>query len=98
MRYPLLARSLGIGRLFQNNTRNREKQVLMVFIKTSILRNGRDNLHVTGEKYNNIREEQLTFLRSQETYISDDTQIVLDPLQKADLPKPFILVLFLYLE
>lgn len=88
-RLPILGDIPGIGRLFQHNIRNRDKKVLMVFIKPIILRNPKDNLHVTGEKYNDVRQYQLEWLRSQEIFEQTDDETVLPPWTEATLPKPF---------
>lgn len=86
---PILGDIPGIGRLFQRNIRNRDKRVLMVFIKPIILRNERDNLHVTGEKYNYIRQYQLDWIRSQEAFEQTDDETVFPPLTQGNLPVPF---------
>ncbi|CCD08586.1 GspD family T2SS secretin variant LspD [Legionella pneumophila] len=86
---PILGDIPGIGRLFQRNIRNRDKRVLMVFIKPIILRNERDNLHVTGEKYNYVRQYQLDWIRSQEAFEQTDDETVLPPLAQGNLPVPF---------
>ena len=88
-RLPILGDIPGLGRLFQRNIRNRDKRVLMVFIKPIILRNERENLQVTGEKYNDVRQYQMDWLRSQEEYEQSDNQTLLPPLTQADLPLPF---------
>lgn len=87
-RLPILGDIPGIGKLFQRNELTREKRVLLVFIKPIILRNERDALRVTNGKYNNIREEQLEFIRKQE-YHPENEDSVLPPLKEAILPKPF---------
>lgn len=87
-RLPILGDIPGLGRLFQHNLRNREKRVLMVFIKPVILRNERDGLEVSGGKYNDIRQYQLDWLRSQE-FNERNKDIVLPALKQADLPRPF---------
>lgn len=86
---PILGDIPGVGRLFQRNIRNRDKRVLMVFIKPIILRNERDNLHITGEKYNDVRQYQLDWLRSQEAFEQTDDETVLPPLTQGNLPVPF---------
>ncbi|KTD48992.1 type II protein secretion LspD [Legionella rubrilucens] len=88
-RLPILGDIPGIGRLFQHNIRNREKRVLMVFIRPIILRTEADAVHLSGGKYNDLRQSQLDFLRSQETYHKHDDETVLPPLKSADLPRPF---------
>ncbi|RUR07528.1 GspD family T2SS secretin variant LspD [Legionella sp. km772] len=88
-RLPILGDIPGVGRLFQRNLRTREKRVLMVFIKPIILRNERENLQVTGEKYNDTRQYQLDWLRSEEAFHQSDNEAVLTPLTQANLPRPF---------
>lgn len=88
-RLPILGDIPGIGRLFQHNIRNKEKRVLMVFIKPIILHNEKDSLHATSEKYNPVRQEQLDWVRSQEIYDQTNNATVLPPLKSAALPTPF---------
>ena len=88
-RLPILGDIPGIGRLFQRNLRTREKRVLMVFIKPIILRNERENLQVSGEKYNDVRQYQLDWTRSEEAFQQSDSEGVLPPLTQANLPRPF---------
>lgn len=88
-RLPILGDIPGIGRLFQKNLRTRDKRVLMVFIKPIILRTERDGLHVTGSKYNDVRQYQLDWLRSQEMYEQSNDETVLPPLTQGALPVPF---------
>jgi general secretion pathway protein D len=85
---PILSDIPGLGRLFQHNINNREKRVLMVFIKTSILRNERDALNVTSGKYNDTRQTELAMLREQ-TYNPENNDSVLKPIHSAELPRPF---------
>ncbi|MCX7115087.1 MAG: GspD family T2SS secretin variant LspD [Gammaproteobacteria bacterium] len=87
---PILKDIPGLGRLFQRNLRNREKRVLMVFIRPLIMRNAQDAVQITGSKYYNpIRSEELGFVREQEAFIQTDQQTVLPPLTQAKLPIPF---------
>jgi general secretion pathway protein D len=86
---PILGGIPGLGKLFQHNIRNRDKRVLMVFIKPIILRNERDNLQVTGAKYNDVRQYQLDWIRSQEEYEARNNETVLPPLTQGTLPVPF---------
>lgn len=88
-RIPILGDIPGLGKLFQHNIRNRDKRVLMVFIKPIILRNERDNLEVTGAKYNDVRQYQLDWIRSQEQYEEVNNQTLLPPLTQGNLPVPF---------
>ena len=89
-RLPILGDIPGVGKLFQRNVHTREKRVLMVFIKPIILHNERDNLQVTGEKYNSTRQYQLEWARSQEEFERlNPKQGIMDPLTQAKLPLPF---------
>lgn len=88
-RLPILGDIPGIGKLFQRNVLNREKKVLMVFIKPLILRNERDAIQVSNSKYNQVRTEQLDFIREQDQYNPDNSDGLLPPLHSANLPKPF---------
>ena len=85
---PILGDIPGIGRLFQRNITNREKKVLMVFIRPRILRTEQDATQMTGGKYDDLREYQLNWLRTQK-YDERNNQTVLAPLKAADLPIPF---------
>ncbi|MGQ3887686.1 GspD family T2SS secretin variant LspD [Legionella sp. CNM-1927-20] len=85
---PIIGDIPGLGRFFQHNIRSREKRVLMVFIRPIILRTPRDAVHVTGAKYNDLRQDQLAFLRSQD-YDINNRKMILPPLKETDLPRPF---------
>ncbi|WP_115302752.1 GspD family T2SS secretin variant LspD [Legionella beliardensis] len=85
---PILADIPGVGRLFQHNAHTREKRVLMVFIRPIILRTPGDAVQVTGAKYNDLRQDELAYLRSQD-YVNVNKNMVLPPLKQAELPKPF---------
>jgi general secretion pathway protein D len=86
---PILGDIPGIGRLFQHNVVNREKKVLMVFIRPVILRNERQVSAATNKKYNNTRQLQLDISRAQDEFKPGDRDTVLPPLHTAKLPKPF---------
>ncbi|CAM3088123.1 type II protein secretion LspD [Legionella steigerwaltii] len=88
-RIPVLGDIPGLGRIFRRNINSREKRVLMVFIKPIILRNERDTMHMTGEKYNNVRQHELDWLRSQDAYLQSNNSTVMPALKQAELPKPF---------
>lgn len=85
---PILGNLPGVGKLFQHNITNREKKVLMVFIRPVIVNTERDALQVTGSKYVDTRQYQLAMGRDQE-YDPRNKDIVLPPLRQASLPKPF---------
>lgn len=85
---PILGDIPGLGKLFQRNINTHEKKVLMVFIRPSILRSEKDNLHVSGSKYNDIRQTELTLIRP-EDYDPRNQETVMPPLNTAELPRPF---------
>ncbi|KTC78364.1 GspD family T2SS secretin variant LspD [Legionella brunensis] len=87
-RLPIVGDLPGVGRLFQHNIQNREKRVLMVFIRPCILRSRSDSLYVTGGKYNDVRQEQLDFLR-QQPYNPENNDMLLPSQNEAALPRPF---------
>ncbi len=88
-RLPILGDIPGIGRLFKRNVNTRDKRVLMVFIKPIILRNERENMNLTHDKYNHTRQYELDWLRSEEQYLQSNNATVLPALKRADLPRPF---------
>lgn len=87
-RLPVLGSIPGVGRFFQHNIRDREKRVLMVFIRPLILKTERDAVNITGGKYNDLRQYQLDWLRTQDYHV-DNQVIAMPPLASAELPKPF---------
>lgn len=89
---PILGDIPGVGRLFQRKSTNREKKILMVFIRPVILRTEENGLHVTGAKYADTREAQLAIARDQDQYNAFDQKTVLPALRNATLPKPFFRV------
>ena len=89
-RLPILGDIPGIGRLFQNKQKIREKKVLMVFIKPVILDSKRHTMAVTASKYNPLREYQLAWLRSQR-YFEKNSDVVMPQLSPPPaLPRPFV--------
>lgn len=85
---PILSDIPGLGRLFQHRIHDREKKVLMVFIRPRILKSEPDTLRITGAKYNDLRQEQLQLLR-QQRYTSHTNDSLLPPWHIEALPKPF---------
>lgn len=88
-RLPILGDIPGVGRLFQRNITDREKKVLMVFIRPHILRTEAEGLEVTGSKYNHMRADQLDIVRSQEEYNKTDRNTIAPAWHTSQLPKPF---------
>jgi general secretion pathway protein D len=85
---PILGNIPGLGRLFQHNITTREKKVLMVFIRPRILRSEPESMQVTGGKYNDLRNYQLEWLKTQQ-YNKKNKETILPPLSAANLPRPF---------
>lgn len=85
---PILGNIPGLGQLFQHNKTNREKKVLMVFIRPCILRTEDDSLRATSGKYINTRKTEIEFVREEE-YNVRNMDSVLEPLHEATLPVPF---------
>ena len=86
---PILGDIPGVGRLFQRKSTNREKKILMVFIRPVILRTEQNGIQVTGAKYADTRAAQLDIARDQDGYNAFDQKTVLPALRNAKLPKPF---------
>src|SRR3990167_610273 len=86
---PILGEIPGIGRLFQRKITNREKKVLMVFIRPHILKTEGEGLEVTGSKYNHVRFDQLDIARSQDEYNKTDRKTIIPAWHTTNLPKPF---------
>ena len=88
-RLPIVGKIPGLGRIFHRTTKTNEKKKLLVFLRTRILKNRFDSLHVSGAKYDDSREQQLAELRKR-PYSKDEQATVLNDLQnKAILPQPF---------
>jgi general secretion pathway protein D len=86
---PILGDIPGIGRLFKHNITNREKKILMVFIRPVILRTEASTVNLSGGKYNDTRLEQLAISRAQESFDQANRDTILKPLKIEKLPKPF---------
>jgi len=86
---PILGEIPGIGRLFQRTLTQREKKVLMVFIRPHILKTEHDVLDFTGKKYSHMRHDQLDVARFQEEYNKTDANTIAPAWHQSRLPKPF---------
>lgn len=86
---PILGDIPGLGRLFQRTLTQREKKVLMVFIRPHILKSERDVLEFTGRKYNHMRQDQLDIARYQQEYNKTDANTIAPAWHQSRLPKPF---------
>jgi len=78
---PLLGDIPFLGNLFKYQTKNRDKTNLMVFLRPTVLRDGKAANQLTGERYNYIRNEQNVLLRENESSL-------LPPTGGALLPAP----------
>lgn len=86
---PILGDIPGVGRLFQRKVTNREKKVLMVFIRPNILKTEQESLTISGSKYNHLRADQLDIVRSQDEYNQTDRNTIVPAWHTTQLPKPF---------
>jgi general secretion pathway protein D len=86
---PILKDIPGVGRLFQHNINSRRKKVLMVFIRPYIMKSNNDNALFSSGKYQHLRQDQLDFVRSQESYDERNRATVAPPWHSEVLPKPF---------
>ena len=66
---PLLGDIPILGNLFRSKSRNRTKTNLMVFIRTTIIRNAAEASQITGDRYQYIRAEQARREGTQDTSI-----------------------------
>ncbi|WP_372917924.1 type II secretion system secretin GspD [Sandarakinorhabdus sp.] len=79
---PLLGDIPILGNLFRSKSRDRTKTNLMVFIRSTIIRNAEDAAQITGERYQYVRAEQA---RREGTQIPSIDALVRDYL-KAPIP------------
>ncbi len=66
---PWLGNIPVIGNLFKYQTRSREKTNLMVFLRPTVLRDGKSANQLTGERYDYIRNEQGIALKEAESLL-----------------------------
>jgi general secretion pathway protein D len=85
---PIVSNLPGLGRFFQHRINNRDKKILMVFIRPLILQTECDGLQVTGSKYANVRQYQLEANRTLE-YDPRNSEVILPAMDRAVIPKPF---------
>ncbi len=85
---PILGDIPVLGQLFHNHSHSHEKKKLLIFLHPVILRDNEHGVHVTNAKYDDLREEQLRFLRHMR--YDPETQVALpDRHPPIKLPKPF---------
>jgi general secretion pathway protein D len=84
---PLLGDIPVIKHLFRSRASTKRKQNLMVFLKPSILRDFHDAAHVTNEKYNYLRAEQIREEDEDFGLLRGDP-VVLPPLQDQTSTRP----------
>ncbi|HEU4529542.1 MAG TPA: type II secretion system secretin GspD [Steroidobacteraceae bacterium] len=89
-RVPFLGKIPVLGNLFKVQNSQKEKTVLMVFIKPKILRTGEQTAIQTNDKYDRIRDTQQGINKGKVRLLPRETQPLLPPLPPANLnPKPF---------
>jgi general secretion pathway protein D len=86
---PILGDIPIIGTAFQHKTRRLEKKNLMVFIKSTIIRNPEDATSITNTKYTYMRNTQINWPENLSQAGVQKTQNILPLLKGANLPKPF---------
>ncbi len=86
---PILADIPGVGRLFQHRVSNREKRVLMVFIRLVFYVMNAITFRLVVEKYNELRKYQLQWLRTQEPYHPRDKGTRCYPIRLFHITKTF---------
>ncbi len=69
---PFLGDIPYLGRLFRNDTTSVDKSNLMVFLKSTIIRDSESLRGATAEKYNDVRNAQLESIRDGVPLVSDD--------------------------
>lgn len=88
-RVPVLGDIPWLGRLFRNNGTKKEKTNLMVFLRSTIVRDARVLNGATGVKYNHMREQQLRARDDGVNLMDDDVMPILpawryDELERLD--------------
>ncbi len=78
-RVPFIGDIPLLGELFTHRGTNKSKRNLMLFIQPTILRNNRQNLHVTGKRYRQMREAQLDKFEKGVPLIGEAEQPLLKP-------------------
>jgi len=84
-RIPLLSDIPGIGELFKSRSRSRVKTNLMVFIRPTIIRSPEDAREVAGQRYNYVRNRQLSQRPDREPTIDE---LVRDYMDTTPPPAP----------
>ncbi len=89
-RVPFLGRIPLLGNLFKVSDSQKEKTMLMVFIKPKILRTGEQTAIETNQKYNLIRDTQSKMGNGKVRLLPFEKQPLLPPLPPANTnPTPF---------
>ena len=87
---PLLGDIPLLGALFRYTSVKKVKTNLMVFLRPTILRTGKDSLKLTRSKYTYIRDKQVELDKEGVSLLSDENQPLLpEPEGFLELPKPF---------
>jgi len=86
-RVPVLGNIPGVGRLFRSQSSTVQKTNLLVFIRTTILRDDDALRGATAEKYQIIRDQQLR-QQSMQRQLLDSSQLPLLPEWPTALPSP----------
>lgn len=86
---PILSDLPGIGQIFQNTRHNRNKKVLMIFLRPTIIHHSQEAKHFSQQQYQNVRTQQIKGMQ-QQPYLEQQHEVILPskPSHKG-LPSPF---------
>ncbi len=74
-----------VGNLFKYQTRTRTKTNLMVFLRPTVIRSNEDSINIASDRYNYIRNVELTAQPNNSLILPDTGSPVLPPLENGRL-------------
>lgn len=91
-RVPVLGRIPVVGRLFRSNSKDNSKNNLMIFLRATVIRDDEALRGATAEKYDYIRQQQLSQRKIGAFRGEDKTLSVLPELVQPELKKDQVIV------
>jgi general secretion pathway protein D len=91
-RVPVLGRIPVVGRLFRSNSKDNSKNNLMIFLRATVIRDDEALRGATAEKYDYIRQQQMTQRKNGALRGEDKTLSVLPELVQPELRKEPVIV------